>query len=360
VTGSADSTQDAPVSVGVVGAAGYAGIELLRLLAAHPGVAVNAVYGSSRAGAQLADHVPTLRGVYDLELLESDEATIVANGHDAVFLCTPHETSAGLTPALLAAGVVVVDLSAAFRLTDPAAYPTHYGFTHPSPELLDEAVYAMPETHRAAIASGNVLACPGCYPTSSILPVAPLLEAGLLDTSHAVIVDSTSGVSGAGRKAAESSSFCQVSQRPYGVFGHRHTPEITQELGGTKIVFTPHLGPFARGIATTIHAQLNPGVTLAQVYDAWNDAYREEPFVRVRETGDWPGVGDVVGTNMVDMAAACDESGHLIVCSAIDNLIKGASGQAVQAFNIRFGFPEVTALMPNSHGLASLTPGVPS
>lgn len=340
------------ISVGVVGAAGYAGIELLRLLAAHHGVSVTAVYGSSRAGAKLADEAPALRGVFDLTLLPSDEETIVSHNHDAVFLCTPHETSASLTPALLAGGAVVLDVSAAFRLTDPSAYPTHYGFTHPSPELLDEAVYALPEVHRKGIATASVLACPGCYPTSAILPMVALVEAGLIDSSHPVVVDSTSGVSGAGRKAAENTSFCQVSQGPYGVFSHRHTPEIAQGLGGTKVVFTPHLGPYARGIATTIHAQLQPGVTLPRVYAAWETAYGAEPFVRVRESGDWPCVGDVAGTNFIDFAAASDDTGHLIVCSAIDNLIKGASGQALQAFNVRFGFEEGTALLPSVHGLA--------
>jgi len=333
------------VSVGVVGAAGYAGIELLRWLSGHPGVSVDAVFASSRAGDALADQVPSMRGVFDLTLQDSSPETILGVGLDAVFLCTPHEVAADLTPPLLSAGLVVLDLSAAYRLKDAGAYPTHYGFEHPSASLLEQAVYALPELHAPEIAQANLLACPGCYPTSSIVPLAPLHAAGLLDGSFPVIIDSTSGVSGAGRKANERTSFCEVSQRPYGVFSHRHTPEIAQALPGAKVVFTPHLGPYERGIATTIHAQLAPGKTVEDVRGAWADTYADAPFVRVREPGDFPGVGDVAYTNFIDLCCAADEQGHLIVCSAIDNLAKGASGQAVQAFNLRFGFPETMGLL---------------
>ncbi|MFG0305504.1 MAG: N-acetyl-gamma-glutamyl-phosphate reductase [Phycisphaerales bacterium JB040] len=352
--GAHESQHGRVVSVGVVGAPGYSGVELLRWLARHPGVRVDAAFASSRAGESLASQAPSLRGVYALTLLDSEPETILSAGLEAVFLCTPHEVSAALAPSLLEAGVVVLDLSAAFRLREAGAYPVHYGFTHPSSGLLGEAVYALPELYASEIASADLLACPGCYPTSAILPVAPLLSGGLLDVASPIIIDSTSGVSGAGRKATERTSFCEVSQRPYGVFSHRHTPEIAQGLPGAKAVFTPHLGPFERGIATTIHARLAGGRSIADVYGAWSEAYADAPFVRVRETGDYPGVGDVVHTNFIDVCAASDSDGHLIVCSAIDNLVKGASGQAVQAFNLRFGFPETAGLLPGGAGLGVL------
>ncbi|MSR28901.1 MAG: N-acetyl-gamma-glutamyl-phosphate reductase [Phycisphaerales bacterium] len=328
--------------VAIVGATGYAGAEAVGLLLRHPGVDLVALFGSSRntESVRRFDTIyPRYRGWTDLEVRAATIDAIVESGAQAVFLATPHEASHDLAPALLAAGFIVFDLSAAFRLRDNSAYRRYYGFEHAHSELLARAVYGLAELNRAAIAEASLIAVPGCYPTSVILPLAPLVRAGLL-AATSIIVDSTSGVSGAGRTPALKSMLCEVSQQPYGVLAHRHEPEMIQEVGA-DIVFTAHLGPYDRGILSTIHATVRDGVGEDEIRDALNHQYAREPFVRVLAAGEWPSVGAVESTNQCDIALAVDtRRRHLIVASAIDNLVKGAAGQAVQCLNIRCGYPE--------------------
>lgn len=346
------------LSVAVVGAAGYSGAELVAMLAAHPEVSVVGVYGSgSRAGDEALSSVhPRLRGVADLPIEAAEPAAIIASGAKAVFLCTPHEASEALAPALLDAGLVVLDLSASFRLRDPALYPAHYGFEHRHPELLATAVYGLAELRQSALSGAQLIAVPGCYPTSVILPVRPLIDARLVLPGR-VIVDSSSGVSGAGRTAAVKSLFCEVSMQPYGVLSHRHQPEMAQETGA-DVLFTPHLGCWDRGILSTIHADLAPGATVHACRQALADRYAASAFVRVLPAGSWPSVAGVERTNFCDIGVGgCDRRGHLVITSAIDNLVKGAAGQALQCMNLRFGFPESMGLGLSRHTAASTDAG---
>ena len=326
----------------VVGAAGYAGAEAVGILLRHGGVALVGLFGSNRHAerAQRFDELfPRYRGWTDLTVRAATVEGILNAAPDAVLLATPHEASHDLAPTLRAKGIVVLDLSAAFRLRDPSAYPAHYGFTHGHTDALAGAVYGLAELNRDAIAQADLIAVPGCYPTSVILAMSPIVRAGLLDGTP-IIVDSTSGVSGAGRTPALKSMLCEVSQQPYGVFSHRHEPEMIQEVG-CDVVFTPHLGPYDRGILSTIHAQLRDGVSEQAVRSVLAQQYDHEPFVRVLDAGQWPTVAAVEGTNQCDIALAVDDRRrHLIVSTAIDNLVKGAAGQAVQCLNIRFGLPE--------------------
>ncbi len=350
----------------VVGAAGYSGAEVVGILLKHSGVEVVGLFGS----ASRADHpprfdqlFPRFRGWTNLHVHAATVEAILALTPDAVFLATPHEASHDLAPALCAAGITVLDLSAAFRLRDPAAYPKHYAFTHAHTDLLTRAVYGIAELNRDAIAQAQLIAVPGCYPTSVVLALRPLIEAALADSTP-IIVDSTSGVSGAGRSLALKSLFCEVSQQPYGVFSHRHQPEMAQESGG-DIIFTPHLGPFERGILSTMHVTLRAGVTEADVRAVLTARYAHEPFVTLLPAGEWPSVAAVEGSNRCDIALAVDPARrHLIICSALDNLLKGAAGQAVQCFNIRFGFSETLgfaapAVIAHAAPLASLAHATP-
>ncbi len=344
--------------VAVVGAAGYSGAEIVAMLAAHPEVSVVGVYGSgSRAGNEALSSVhPRLRGVADLPIEAADPSAIIASGAKAVFLCTPHEASEALAPALLDAGLAVLDLSASFRLRDPALYPAHYGFEHRHPDLLATAVYGLAELRRNDLIGAQLIAVPGCYPTSVILPVRPLVDAGLVLPDR-VIVDSASGVSGAGRTAAVKSLFCEVSMQPYGVLSHRHQPEMAQETGA-DVLFTPHLGCWDRGILSTIHADLAPGTTVDACRQALTDRYAASAFVRVLPEGSWPSVAGVERTNFCDIGlGGCDRRGHLVIVSAIDNLVKGAAGQALQCMNLRFGFPESMGLGLSRHANASTNAG---
>jgi len=335
----------------IVGAPGYTGAELAGILAAHPDAELVGLFGSERRGADgtvelMSDLFPRLAGTCDLPVRAADAAAILACEPDAVFLATPHEASEKLAPRLVEAGVTVFDLSAAFRLKDAALYPKHYGFTHAHAALLPDAVYGLPEVAGDALRGASLVACPGCYPTSVILPVRPLVAAGIIDASRPVIVDSASGVSGAGRSAAVKSLFCEVSLQPYGVLAHRHQPEMAQETGA-RVLFTPHLVALDRGILSTIHAELAPGRTLADARECLEMAYAAAPFVRLLPEGRWPSIAAVERTNCCDIALGTDDSGtHLVVSSAIDNLVKGAAGQAVQAFNVRFGFDEAAGLGP--------------
>lgn len=330
----------------VVGASGYVGAELVGLFASHPDVELVALLGSSRredGPSRFSDLFPRYAGVVDLPIAPLDVAALVALEPDAVFLATPHELSHELAPTLIARGIPTFDLSAAFRLPDASLYPSFYGFQHEQPALLAAAAYGLPELFADRIAGSDLIAVPGCYPTSAILPLRPLVDAGLLRVDREIIIDSTSGVSGAGRKAEVKSLFCEVSMQAYGVFKHRHRPEIATYVT-RPVCFTPHLGCWDRGILSTIHAWLAPGADERAVRSALATRYARQPFVRLLAAGAWPSVGAVERTNFCDIGLAV-EGDHLLIESAIDNLSKGAAGQAVQCFNVRFGLPQTVGLL---------------
>ncbi len=337
----------------IVGAGGYSGAELLGILLGHPSVDVVGLYGSASRGTgerpqTIAEIFPRFRGRCELPVVAADAGAITALGADVAFLATPHEASLELAPQLIKAGMVVLDLSAAFRLKDGALYPKHYGFEHHARELLAASPYGLPELFRAALREASLIAVPGCYPTSAILPLAPLARAGAIEPGRRPVIDSTSGVSGAGRSPSVKSLFCEVSLQPYNVFKHRHQPEI-DAYAGVSTVFTPHLGAYDRGILSTIHVDLIKGCTEQSLRDMYRGAYGNEPFVRLLPAGSWPSVADVRGTNFCDIALAVDEGNrHGIVVSAIDNLVKGAAGQAVQCFNARFGIDETVGLLASA------------
>ena len=349
---------ETPIRIAIVGAAGYTGAELASIAAAHPLVEVVALFASERASNAavrvMSDIFPRLRGVNDLPIHAATVEAIVACGAKVIFLATPHEVSAELAPALLAHGLIVIDLSAAFRLRDAAAYPAHYGFTHPASDLLAQAVYGLPELNRAALADADLIACAGCYPTSVILPLRPLMNAKLLNCSRPVIVDSASGVSGAGRGASMKNLFCEVSFQPYSPLQHRHQPEMRQETG-LYILFTPHLLPLDRGIVSTIHVELVPGVSESKVRETLAAHYAGEPFIRLLDAGVWSSIAAVERTNYCDISLMVDAAhNHLVIASSIDNLVKGAAGQAVQCMNIRMGYAQTLGLLPShSVGVAS-------
>lgn len=347
-----------PLRTVIVGAAGYSGAEVVSILLNHRDAQIVGVFGSARREDKdgkvqtLAEVFPRFRNLVDLPLKAATVPDILSLKPNAVFLATPHEASLELAPHLLATGTVtVLDLSAAFRLKDAALYPTHYGFTHTQPTWLEKAVYGLPELFRTAIAKADLIACPGCYPTSAILPLAPLVRAGAADLTRRPIIDSVSGVTGAGRSPALKSLFSEVSLQPYGVLSHRHNPEI-DAYAGIGTVFTPHLGPFDRGILSTIHVDLAPGFDEAKVRGILATTYQHEPFVRLCPPGVWPAIADVRHTNFCDIGLAVDaKHNHLIIASAIDNLTKGAAGQAVQCMNICFDIYETTALRAGTAGV---------
>jgi N-acetyl-gamma-glutamyl-phosphate reductase len=335
--------------IAIIGAGGYSGGELVSILVRHPRADIVGLSGSGRSDKpqNIADLFPRLRGRIDMPVGAADLNAIRESGAEAVFLATPHEASIHWASDLLSLGAnapKVFDLSGAFRLKSAAYYPRFYGFEHEKPDLLRQAVYGLPELHRKELLKADLIAVPGCYPTSAILPLAPLAKAGAIDRKRRVIVDSTSGVSGAGRSPAVKSLFCEVSLQPYKVFKHRHNPEIDL-YSGTPVVFTPHLGQFDRGILSTIHIELAERWDGPRVSSTLHAAYDNEPFVRLMAPDTWPSVAAVRGTNFCDIAWAVDEvNKHLIIVSAIDNLVKGAAGQAVQCFNICFGFEEGLAV----------------
>lgn len=347
----------ASLRIAIVGASGYAGAELLAILAAHPAADVVALFGSSRKADEgaptAADLFPRFEGtaVGCLPVEPFETAAALALDLDAIFLATPHELSHEVARTLVEAGIVVFDLSAAFRLSDRAVFEKNYGFAHQHPALLAEAVYGLAEFNAARLADARLIAVPGCYPTASILAIRPLVEAGLVDATRPAIVDAVSGVSGAGRKAEVKSLFCEVSMQAYGVFKHRHRPEIA-EHAGIATIFTPHLGCYERGILATVHLELRPGTTESAVRAAFESAYAGRPFVRLLKPGRWPSVAAVERTNFCDLGWM-PEGSHLIVESAIDNLVKGAAGQAVQCMNIRFGFDETAGMIPARAAVAA-------
>jgi len=339
--------------VAVVGASGYSGAELVRLLLQHPNVDLACVTSRANAGSSLSDVFPRIRGVGvadSLQFSEPDVSAMSANGIEVAFLALPHGLATEFALPLLEAGIRVVDLSADFRLDDPAVYEEFYDGAHPAPELLQEAVYGSPEIHEALLPGARLIAAPGCYPTSILLPLVPLLAADLLDPST-IQCFSMSGVSGAGRSASIPMLFaeCNESVRAYSVPKHRHLSEIEQELSRAArqpvvITFTPHLIPVTSGIATTTTVSILPGAEakIDQVLDA---AYGSRPFVRLLGRGSPADTKNVVGTNFIDIGWAFDpRTDRLLLMSSEDNLGKGASSQAIQAFNIAVGLPEATGI----------------
>jgi N-acetyl-gamma-glutamyl-phosphate reductase len=337
------------VKVGIYGGSGYTGQELLRLLIGHPGAKVMAATSRRFAGVPVADVYPVFSGRTSLTYTDTSPEEMAALA-DLVFLALPHGVSMEVAPLFLRAGRKVIDLSADFRIRDAASYEAWYG-RHTAAGTIPEAVYGLPELYRDRIRTSRLVANPGCYPTSIILGLAPVLRSCWVD-SGSVIADSKSGVSGAGRDPQIASLFCEVDGgfKAYKVGRHRHTPEIEQELSllvGTemKISFTPHLLPVKRGILSTIYATLERDVTGEDATALYREFYRDEPFVRVCRTGQVPNLSSVVGSNYCDIGVAVDpRTRRIIIISVIDNLIKGASGQAIQNMNLMCGLEEKTGL----------------
>ena len=331
------------IRVGIVGGTGYTGVELLRLLALHPEVELAAITSRGNVGEKVADMFPNLRGYVDLEF--SDPATANLKSCDVVFFATPNGIAMGAARELLDAGVRVVDLAADFRIQDLEVWAKWYGMTHASPDLVREAVYGLPELNREAIRGARLLANPGCHVTAVTLGLLPLVKAGWVDAST-LIADSKSGTSGAGRKAEIPTLMAEAGEsfRAYAVGGHRHHPEICQTLNlvseqAVGLTFVPHLVPMVRGIEATLYARLNDNA--GDVQALFEQAYANEPFVDVMPLGSMPETRSVRGNNMCRMAVYRPQGGDtVVVSSVIDNLVKGASGQAVQNMNLMFGLPE--------------------
>lgn len=331
------------VRVGIIGASGFTGAELLRLAALHPEFEVVVATGDSLAGTPARATFPSLAAAYpDLVFDHFDLDRVL--GLDLVFLGLPHEVSLELVPQLVDRVGCLVDLSAAFRLKDLAAYPRYYGFEHTQPELAARAVYGLPELHRDELRGARLIATPGCYVTAATLALQPLVAAGVVEATG-LVVDAASGVSGAGRAAKEATSFTTVDENltAYGLLDHRHTPEMEQEIGA-QLLFTPHLAPMNRGILATCYARpTDPALTTEALLDAYRSAYAGEPFVVVDEAS--PSTKATLGANTVHLTARADaRTGTVMAIAALDNLTKGASGGAVQAANVALGLPETAGL----------------
>jgi N-acetyl-gamma-glutamyl-phosphate reductase len=335
------------IQIGIVGGTGYTGAELLRLLVAHPQAQIAVLTSRQEAGKRVDALLPQLRGATDLSFTAPSLEALAQC--QAVFFATPHGTAMQMAPELVRRGVRVIDLSADFRLRDPARYQEWYEHAHAAPELLAEAAYGLPELAREAIRKARVVGCPGCYPTSVQLGFLPLLKAGVVDRLT-LIADCKSGVTGAGRELKLGSMFAEAadSLKAYGVPGHRHLPEIEQGLAAiagapVRLTFVPHLAPLNRGIHATLYARLTrPDVDLQALYE---DTYRDEPCVDVLPGGAHPETRAVRGTNLCRIAVHRPRAGDtVVVLAVIDNLVKGAAGQAVQCFNLMFGLPETQGL----------------
>jgi len=330
------------MKIGIINVTGYAGVELARLLYQHPQVELASITGRSAAGQSLSEVFPHLAGI---------DLTIKAELGDVelAFSAMPHKESAKEVIPLLEKGVRVVDISADFRLKDAPEYQSWYGFSHPTPQLLKEAAYGLPELHRAQIASARLVANPGCYPTGAILALAPAVKAKLIKAD--VVIDSKSGVSGAGRTLSLPTHYSEANEdtAAYALEGHRHLPEITQELkllnpqASLSVTFVPHLVPMTRGILTTCYAPLASGKKEKELKELYRDFYKDAPFVRVADAP--PHTKQTWGSNMCLVYPTVDQrTGRLVVISAIDNLVKGAAGQAIQNMNLMLGLPETTGL----------------
>lgn len=345
------------IKAGVVGAAGFAGIEAVRLLSAHPEFELVAITSSELAGTRLADAYPAFEGVSDLRFLAHDDPALDAC--DVVFLAVPHTAALAAAPGYIARGISVIDLSADFRLKDPAVYEQWYKVPHTQTELLARAAFGLPEltgdelaraAAECAAGAPALVACAGCYPTATSLAAAPAVRAGFVREDAPIVVDAVSGVTGAGKKASQRTHFCfaDANVEAYGVGTHRHTPEIEQILAAPgRVVFTPHLAPLGRGLLSTVTLPLTADAPSdIQVYiDEYRRVYEGSPFVTVLDAGRQPRTASVAGTNRAHIGLALNEPAHALVATgAIDNLGKGAAGQAVQCANIVFGLPQDAGL----------------
>ncbi len=341
------------MKVGVIGASGYSGELLVKLLLAHPHVTLAAVTSRSQVGKALCQVIPALRGIdKGLKFVDSDAAVLAASDIELFFLALPHGAAAEFAKVLVAAGKRVIDLSADFRIADLATYEKYYG-KHHAPELLASARFVLPElTPPAWKNEVKLVAAPGCYPTSILTPLVPLLNAGVISREH-IVANSYSGVSGAGKKVDEMYLYVERAEsiKAYGLVKHRHLAEIEEQIalrsGAPAIIqFNPHLAPMRRGIATTITVPAASGATIESLYAAWNAAYAGRTFIQVLPSGETPDTAHVVGTNRVDMSAVFDpRTKNFVITSVVDNVVKGASGQAVQIMNLWFGFPETAGLV---------------
>ncbi len=340
------------MKVGVVGASGYSGETLVKLLLGHPHVTLGAVTSRQHAGKPLAQVIPAVRGLdRGLRFVDSDAAALAASDLALFFLALPHGAAATYARAFVAAGKKVIDLSADFRIADLATYVKYYG-EHHAPELLARARFVLPELTAGDWRKFPLIAAPGCYPTGILVPLVPVLRAGVVTREH-IVVNAFSGVSGAGRKVEETYLFVERAEnaKAYGLVKHRHLAEIEEQLAlhtgaPTVIQFNPHLAPMRRGIATTITVPAAPGATIEALYAAWRQAYERRPFIQLLPTGETPDTASVAGTNRVDLSAVHDpRTGNFVLTSAVDNLVKGASGQAVQIMNLWCGFPETAGLI---------------
>lgn len=337
------------IKAAVLGATGYAGIELVRILTNHPDAEVAVLGSKSFAGQPISEVYPNLRGILDKECEETDIDKVAEC--DVAFTALPHGASKEVIPAIIGRGVKVIDLSGDFRYDDVAVYEKWYGQKHSSPELLKESVYGLPELYRDKIKGARIIGNPGCYTTCSILGAYPLLKSGV-GSAENIIIDAKSGVTGAGRGLSQQVHFCECAEnmKAYKVACHRHTSEIEQELShaaGREVLvsFTPHLIPVKRGILSTIYINLNKSCTTEELTELYRDFYKNEPFIRVKEAGTLPETKHVAGSNYVDIGVVADERlKRAVVVSALDNIGKGAAGQAVQNMNILFGLKESTAI----------------
>ena len=335
--------------VSIAGATGYTGIELIRLLVRHPEVELVHLAADSQAGNNIADVVPSLSSWVNQKLVKL--TTDVAKDSDILFLALPHSTSMQYVPEMLQCDCKVIDLSADYRLHEAEEYEQWYKTPHLNPELLGQAAYGLPEIHREAIREAQLVANPGCYPTGALLALAPIMQQDWAD-KESIIIDSKSGISGAGRKLSQATHFCEVNESvsAYSVAEHRHTPEIEQELSRLatkyiKVSFTPHLMPMTRGLLTTVYVNSTNKMDRSDLHHLLASLYEQEPFVRVLEPGRYASTGNVRGSNYCDIGVQVDtRNQRVIVTSAIDNLMKGASSQAVQNMNLMLGLAETTGL----------------
>ncbi|MBC3876321.1 N-acetyl-gamma-glutamyl-phosphate reductase [Undibacterium sp. FT79W] len=337
------------IKVGIVGGTGYTGVELLRLLTMHPAVELTAITSRKEDGLPVADMYPSLRGRVNLTFSSPDKAKLTEC--DVVFFATPHGVAMAQAQELLMAGVKVIDLAADFRMQDVAQFEKWYGIPHTCPDVLSEAVYGLPELNRDAIKTARVIGNPGCYPTTMQLGFYPLLKTGIVDATD-LIADCKSGVSGAGRKAEIGILFSEASDtfKAYGVSGHRHTPETVEQLQRMTeqkvgLLFTPHLVPMVRGMHSTLYARLNTDISNDELQALFENTYKDEPFVDVMPFGSHPETRSTRASNMLRIALHRPNNGKTVIVLVVqDNLVKGASGQAVQCMNLMFGLDEVTGL----------------
>ncbi|AZB42340.1 N-acetyl-gamma-glutamyl-phosphate reductase [Bacillus sp. FJAT-42376] len=335
------------MNVGIVGSTGYGGIELYRLLANHPYTDKCILYTSSQGGNLYSDVYPHLNGLMDEPLENADEA----EGIDVMFLAAPPGVSAELTPSLMNKGCKVIDLSGDLRLKAPGDYEKWYQRKPAAKELIGEAVYGLTEINRERIADTNILSNPGCYPTASLLGLAPLVLRHRIEPAS-IIIDAKSGISGAGRKAGLGTHYSELNEnfKVYKIAEHQHTPEIEQQLGiwmkePVRISFTPHLVPMTRGIMATMYVQLSESVSTETLLESYQSFYEDAPFVRIRKPGTYPQTKEVAGSNFCDIGLKVDErTGRVVIASVIDNLMKGAAGQAVQNYNVMNGWDERAGL----------------